>query len=197
MKVLVACEFSQVVTKAFRERGHEAYSCDLLPTEGNPEWHIQDDVLKHLDDGWDLMIAHPPCTDLSVAGAAYWKVKQQDGRQEKAILFFMQLTEATIPKIAIENPPGIMTKAYRKPDQYIQPYEFGHPYKKKTGLWLKGLPCLYSTNVIEPIAYWSQPHGMAYKNKSMLLNSCGGHRMAKIRSKTFDGIAQAMATQWG
>jgi site-specific DNA-cytosine methylase len=237
MKVLVACEFSQIVTKAFRDRGHEAYSCDILPTEGNPEWHIQDDVLKHLygatcprckgmgymqyplyinkercnHDGvvdcyicggrgvlaWDLMIAHPPCTDLSVAGAAYWKVKQQDGRQKKAIQFFMKIAEAPINKIVIENPPGIMTKAYRKPDQYIQPYEFGHPFKKKTGLWLKNLPCLTPTNIVEPTSYWSQPHGMAYKNKSMRLNSCGGHRMAKIRSRSFQGIAQAMAEQWG
>jgi len=197
MKVLVACEFSQVVTKAFRDKGHEAYSCDILPTEGNPEWHIQDDVLKHLEEGWDLMIAHPPCTDLSVAGAAWWKLKQQDGRQLLAIQFFMELVKAPIFKIAIENPPGIMTKAFRKPDQYIQPYEHGHPYKKKTGLWLKNLPCIIPSNIVEPTAYWSQPHGMAYKNKSMRLNSCGGHRKAMIRSRSFEGIARAMADQWG
>ena len=198
MKVLVACEESQIVTKAFRERGHEAYSCDIQPCSGgHPEWHIQDDVLKHLGDGWDMMIAHPPCTHLSVAGAAWWKQKQKDGRQQEAINFFLQLMRARIKKICLENPPGILTKAFRPPNQYIEPFWFGHPYKKKTGLWLKNLPSLTITNMIEPKHYWSQPHGMAYKKKSMRLSSRGGHRKPEIRSKTFPGIANAMASQWG
>ena len=198
MKILVACEESQAVTNEFRRLGHEAYSCDIEPCSGgHPEWHLQQDVLPLLKQEWDMIIAFPPCTHLSVAGAAHWKIKQTDGRQQQGIDFFMAFAEAPCEKIAIENPPGIMTRVHRKPDQYIQPYEFGHPYKKKTGIWLKGLPCLCPTNIVEPTAYWSQPHGAAYKNKSMLLNSCGGHRASKIRSKTFPGIAKAMAEQWG
>lgn len=196
MKVLVACEFSGVVRDAFAKRGHDAWSCDLLPTE-RPGQHIQGDVLKVLNDGWDLMVAHPPCTHLAVAGAAHWKKKQSDGRQQEAARFFMVLAERKIRMIAVENPPGIMTKIYRKPDQYIEPYQFGHPCKKKTGLWLKGLPALKPTNIVEPKYYHSQPHGMAYKNKSMTLSSIGGHRSEKERSRTFQGIADAMAEQWG
>lgn len=131
MKVLVGCEFSQIVTKAFRERGYEAYSCDLLPTEGNPEWHIQGNVLDYLDDGWDLGIFHPPCTHLASSGARWFKEKIRDGRQQSAIDFFMKLVNANIPKIAIENPIGIMSRIYRKPDQIIQPYQFGHSVRKQ------------------------------------------------------------------
>jgi len=179
------------------ERGHEAYSCDILPTEGNPEWHIQDDILNHLDDGWDLGIFHPPCTHLAVAGASYWKKKQQDGTQEEAMLFFRSLYNANIPKIAVENPVGIMSTIFRKPNQYIEPFQFGEPFKKKTGLWLRNLPSLKPTNIIEPRCYWAQPHGSAYKKKSMRLSSIGGHRSSKERSRTFQGIANAMAEQWG
>lgn len=195
MKVLVACEFSGIVRDAFVKLGHDAWSCDLLPTE-SPGNHYQCDVLEILDNGWDLMIAHPPCTHLAVAGAAHWKRKKSDGSQQRAIDFFMELCNASIPKIAIENPPGIMTKTYRRPDQYIEPYQFGHPFKKKTGLWLKNLPLLRHTETVIPTSYWSQPQGSAYKNKSMKLNSTGGHRSPKIRSITFPGIAQAMAEQW-
>jgi len=197
MKVLVACEFSQVVTKAFRERGHEAYSCDLLPTEGDPGWHMQDDVLKYLDCGWDLMVAHPPCTDLAVAGAVYWKRKQEDGSQESAVEFFMSLYNAPIGKVAVENPVGIMSRRFRKPDQYIEPYEFGEPYKKKTGLWLRGLPLLRATSVVQALSYWGQPQGGAYRSGRMRLCSVGGHRSPQVRSRTFSGVAKAMAEQWG
>lgn len=196
MKILVACEFSGVVRDAFAKLGHDAWSCDLLPTE-SPGNHLQCDVLEILNDGWDLMIAHPPCTDLAVAGAAHWKRKKSDGSQQRAINFFMMLCNANIPKIAVENPPGIMTKAYRRPDQYIEPYQFGHAFKKKTGLWLKNLPPLKPIEIVMPLAYWSQPQGQAYKNRSMKLRSVGGHRSSKIRSTTFPGIAQAMAEQWG
>ena len=181
MKVLIACEFSQVVCKAFRDKGHEAYSCDLLPTEGNPAWHIQDDVLKHLDDGWDLMIAHPPCTHLAVSGARWFKDKTAE--QIESIEFFMKLINAPIHRIAVENPIWIMSTRYRKPDQIIQPWQFGHPTTKKTCLWLKGLPLLKPTKAVMP-----------------LFNDC--HRMSpsptrgQDRSRTYSGIAQAMADQW-
>lgn len=196
MKILIACEYSGRVRDAFIAKGHDAMSCDLLPTESSGP-HYQGDVMDILDDGWDMMVAFPPCTHLSVAGAAHWKRKQNDGRQQQAINFFMFFVNAPISKIAIENPPGIMTRTFRKPDQYIDPFQFGHPYKKKTGLWLSGLPILIPTNVVEPTAYWSQPHGMAYKNKRMRLNSIGGHRTAKKRGESFLGIANAMAEQWG
>jgi site-specific DNA-cytosine methylase len=196
MKVLVACEYSGVVRDAFLKHGHNAMSCDLLPTE-SPGPHYQGDVLDLLGEGWDLMIAHPPCTHLSVAGAAWWRQKQADGRQQTAIDFFMRLYDALINKICLENPPGIMTKKLRRPDQYIEPFQFGHEFKKKTGLWLKNLSLLKPTNIVEPKHYWSQPHGSAYKNNTMKLNSCGGHRDQKIRSKSFSGIAEAMAIQWG
>ena len=159
MRVLVACEFSQVVTKIFRELGHEAYSCDILPTEGNSEWHIQDDVLKHLDDGWDLMIAHPPCTYLTNTGNKWMKPEFRDRfpnrikQREQAIEFFLKLYNAPIDKIAIENPVGIMSRVFRKPDQYVHPYWFGDPHSKKTGWWLKNLPKLKPTKIVEPHFY--------------------------------------------
>lgn len=196
MKVLIACEFSGIVRDAFLRKGHDAWSCDLLPTE-KPGPHIQGDVLEILDDGWDLMIAHPPCTHLAVAGAAHWKKKQADGRQQEAIEFFMKFIYAPIQKKCVENPPGIMTRAFRRPDQYIDPFQFGEPCRKKTGLWLIGLPLLEPTDIVEPEYYWSQPHGMAYKKGSMRLSSKGGHRSSKIRAKSFPGIADAMAEQWG
>jgi len=184
MRVLVACEFSQVVTRAFRERGHEAYSCDILPTEGNPDWHIEGDVLEHLDDGWDLMIAHPPCTHLAVSGARWFKEKQANGQQQGAIAFFMALANADCPRLAIENPIGIMSRLYRKPDQVIQPWQFGHGETKATCLWLKGLPELVPTNIVEgrEQRVWRMPPSAD---------------RSKLRSVTYAGIAKAMAEQWG
>jgi len=199
MRVLVACEESQAVCIAFRELGHEAYSCDILPCSGgHPEWHIQDDVLKHLADGWDLMIAHPPCTHLAVCGAKWFKLKQQE--QTEAIRFFMALVNAPISRIAIENPVCIMSTKYRRPDQYIQPWQFGHKRTKKTGLWLKNLPPLQPTNIVEPdyIVYKSKKNKSGISKYDRLwgpLPSSDDRR--KLRSVTFPGIAQAMAEQWG
>ena len=181
MKVLIACEESQEVCKAFRALGHEAYSCEILPASGgHPEWHIQDTVLKHLDDGWDLMIAHPPCTHLSVSGARWFKDKRKE--QAEALAFFLMLLHAPIPKKCIENPISVASWI-RKPDQIIQPWQFGHGEVKATCLWLEGLPKLQPSNIVE---------GREAKV----------HRMppspdrAKLRSKTYSGIAQAMARQW-
>ena len=185
MKILVACEESQAVCIEFRKRGHEAYSCDILPPSGgHPEWHIQDDVLNHLEDGWDMMIAFPPCTHLAVSGARWFAEKRKDGRQQKAIEFFMKLANAPIEKIAIENPISIMSTVWRKPDQIIQPWMFGHGETKATCLWLKNLPLLKPTNIVDGCEQriWKMPPS---KNRS------------KLRSKTYPGIAKAMAEQWG
>ncbi len=151
MKILVACEESQAVTIELRKLGHEAYSCDILPCSGgHPEWHIQGDVLEHLNDGWDMMIAFPPCTHLAVSGAAWFKEKIADGRQQQGIDFFMEMINAPIEKIAVENPVSVMSTKYRKPDQIINPFQFGDPVPKKTCLWLKNLPLLEPTNIVEP-----------------------------------------------
>jgi len=185
MAILVACEESQAVTIELRKLGHEAYSCDLEECSGgHPEWHIQDDVLKYLDERWDMMIAFPPCTHLAVSGARWFAQKRADGRQQKAIDFFMKLANAPIHRIAIENPISIMSTVWRKPDQIIQPWQFGHGETKATCLWLKNLPLLRPTKIVsgrEP-RIWKMPPS---KDR------------AKLRSKTYLGIAKAMAEQWG
>lgn len=200
LRVLVACEESQAVTIELRKLGHEAYSCDIEPCSGgNPEWHIRQNVLPLLngnckfqtDDGaahnidgkWDMIIAFPPCTHLAVSGARYFEQKRKDGIQQQGIEFFMMFANAECEKIAIENPVGIMSTVYRKPDQIIQPWQFGHGETKKTCLWLKGLKPLKSTNVVDgrEQRIWKMPPG---KNR------------AKLRSKTYPGIAKAMAEQW-
>jgi site-specific DNA-cytosine methylase len=197
LKILLACEESQAVTKEFRALGHEAYSCDILPTSGDhPEWHLQQDVEPLLKDHWDLIIAFPPCTHLAVSGAAWFEQKRLDGRQKQGIDFFMLFTDLSCEKVAIENPVGIMSSNYRKPDQIIQPYEFGDPYSKKTCLWLKGLPKLVPTNLVEP-----EPRKVFKSGNSMpawYADAWGKspEERSKIRSKTFAGIAQAMAKQW-
>lgn len=199
MRVLVACEFSQVVCKAFRERGHEAYSCDLLPTEGNLEWHIQDDVLKHLDEGWDLMIAHPPCTYLCTR-SQYWKQagKHTQDDEDKALGFFLALYNANIPKICLENPIGIIPKRFKPYSQIIQPYMFGDSRRKPTCLWLQNIPLLNPTLCLWEI---EQPHHIDKSGKarywadSILTPSTPNRGL--IKSKTSNLIAQAMATQWG
>jgi len=146
MKILVACEESQTVCKAFRKSGHEAYSCDLLsPSGGHPEWHIQQNVIEILNlDIWDMVLAFPPCTHLTSSGARWFKEKIADGRQQQGIDFFMEFANCKCDKVAIENPIGIMSNRYRKPNQIIQPWMFGEPYQKSTCLWLKGLPLLHS-----------------------------------------------------
>jgi hypothetical protein len=182
MKVLVACEFSGIVRDAFTRRGHEAWSCDLLPSERPGGKHIQGNVLDRFDEGWDVMIAFPPCTHLAVSGARWFKDKQQE--QEDAKRFFMFFVNAHIPKIAIENPIGIMSTYYRKPDQIIQPWWFGHGETKAICLWLKNLPKLEPTNIVEgrtPRVHYESPGKNRWKN----------------RSRTMQGIAHAMAEQWG
>lgn len=204
MRVLVACEESQTVCKAFRNRGHEAYSCDVQDQSGgHPEWHIKDDVLKHLK-GWDLIIAHPPCTDLACSGARHFERKKKDGSQQRSIDFFMALVNAPCEKIAVENPVCIMSSIYRKPDQIIQPYYFGDRAKKTTCLWLKGLPKLIPTNIVDEGEFYISPSGKKMakwshdpideNGKKIPYNS---KEIKKIRSKTFQGIADAMAGQWG
>ena len=192
MKVLVACEESQAVTIEFRKLGYEAFSCDILPTSGNySEFHLQDDVLKILDNDWDMMIAFPPCTHLAVSGARWFAEKIKDGRQKQGIDFFMQLVNAPINKIAIENPIGIMSKKYRKPDQIIQPYFFGDSFQKSTCLWLKNLPKLIPTKIVNKGDFYISPRGK--KLPKWYAESWGN---GTKRSKTFPGIAKAMAIQW-
>lgn len=183
MKILIACEYSGVVRDAFIRGGHEAMSCDLLPTDA-PGPHYQGDVRDVLDYPWDLMIAHPPCTDLSVSGARHFAAKRMDGRQQASASFFMMLAKVDIPKIAIENPICIMSSLYRKPDQVIQPWMFGHGETKATSLWLKGLPLLKPTNIVE--GREARIHKMPPTTDRW-----------KLRSITYQGIADAMAQQWG
>lgn len=201
MKVLVACEFSGAVRDAFSKLGHDATSCDLLPTE-KPGKHYQGDVFDIINDGWDLMIAHPPCTYLTLAGNRWFKPEYKERypnrqkQREDAIEFFLRLSEAKIPKIAIENPISIMSTAFRKPDQIIQPYQFGHPSVKATCLWLRGLPKLSQTNIVEP-EYVTLKDGKKYSKWSSDTFKLPKEIRWKERSKTFHGIAQAMADQWG
>ena len=192
MKVLVACEYSGVVRDAFIKRGHDAMSCDILPTDA-PGPHYQGDVMDILNDGWDLMIAHPPCTYLSNAGARhlYPKGILNQERLQKGMVakeFFMALINAPIPKICVENP--IPSTVYQLPPyaQYIEPYEFGHPFKKRTCLWLKNLPPLMATMLVSKMESTKVPGNWFNK---------GGKDRQKNRAKTFQGIADAMAQQWG
>jgi hypothetical protein len=204
MKVLIACEESQTVCIAFRNLGHEAYSCDILPCSGgHPEWHIQGDVLEQLNKGWDMMIAFPPCTHLAVSGAKHFEQKRRDGRQQEGIDFFMEFTKTNISKVAIENPIGIMSTIYRKPDQIIQPYYFGDNSRKTTCLWLYDLPKLiYSEEnnlfdektSVKPDIYTCK-NGKTFSRDYMVTLSAGKNR-GHLRSKTYPGIANAMATQW-
>lgn len=194
MRVLVACEFSGTVREAFRELGHDTWSCDLLPTEieGN---HFQTDIFNIIDAGWDLMIAHPPCTYLTVSGNRWFKENPQRYLERiEAATFFIRLAIANIPKIAVENPIGVMSGFYRKPDQIIQPYEFGHEATKSTCLWLKNLPHLVPTNVV------SKGERHVTKGGNSLptwYNLPPSEDRWKERSRTFEGIAKAMAEQWG
>ncbi len=201
MKILVACEESQRVCIAFRNKGHEAFSCDILECSGeHPEWHIKGDCTGIINgsctfrtqDGedhtiqkrWDMIIAHPPCTDLAVSGARWFEEKKKNGSQQKSIEFFMMFVKADCQKIAIENPIGIMSTIYKKPNQIIQPWQFGHGEVKSTCLWLKGLPNLTPTKIVEGRTpkCWRMPPSP---------------ERGKLRSKTYEGIAQAMAEQWG
>ena len=209
MKVLVACEFSGVVRTAFQSMGHDAVSCDLLPTE-IPGPHYQGDVFDIIADGWDMMIAFPPCTHLCVSGARYFDAKRKDGRQAEGISFFMRLaTYPGIPRVCIENPVGIMSRHFRKPDQIIQPYEYGHRDSKKTCLWLRGLPKLTPACIVEPVYC----ENLTTKGKKTSLSHnrprwdnqtpSGQNKLgpsptrSRERGRTYCGIARAMAERWG
>lgn len=202
MRILVACEESQAVTKELRRLGHEAYSCDIQECSGgHPEWHLQQDVIPLLSEKWDMIIAFPPCTDLAVSGARHFVKKRADGRQQRSIEFFMRFVGADCPKIAIENPIGIMSSHYRKPDQIIQPYQFGDHARKSTCLWLKGLPKLEPTDIVDPGEIvrggFSVGASLNYaRDENGKILPWNDPRTAKARSKTFPGIAKAMAEQW-
>jgi len=194
LRVLVACEFSGIVRTAFEKRGHDAWSCDLLPTE-MPGQHYQGYLEYFIGNGseWDLIIGHPPCTHLAVSGARYFAEKKKLGLQDEAIAFVMMIANRNCDKIAIENPVGILSTVWRKPDQIIQPYQFGNPESKKTCLWLKGLPLLKPTNILEV------PESGVWNNqtKSGQNKLSPSPERAKLRSRTYQGIADAMAQQWG
>ena len=205
LKILIACEESQAVCKAFRDLGHEAYSCDTeICSGGHPEWHLQQDVLPLLDEDWDLIVAFPPCTFLTVTANCWYNIERYGeeanrryNNRKNAINFFMKIMNCKCTKVAIENPVGVMSTRYKKPDQIIQPWMFGDPFEKRTCLWLKGLPKLEPTNVVK------FPPRKVYKNGCTMpewYSSIGflpkKERM-RIRSKTFKGVAQAMASQWG
>ena len=194
MRVLVACEESGIVTAAFRDKGHDARSCDLMATSGkHPDRHIQGDVRDHLD-GWDMIIGFPPCDHLAVSGARWFPQKRADGRQQQGIDLFMSIANADCDRIAIENPVGIMSTIFRKPDQIIQPHQFGHEATKTTCLWLKGLPPLLPTKIVGEGEMRIYPDGSRYP----LWISDANHKTRKVlRARTFQGIADAMASQWG
>ena len=183
MKILIACEYSSRVRDAFIKKGHEAISCDLLPSDSDLGRHHQGDITDILNDKWDMIIAFPPCDHLAVSGARWFKEKQADGRQQQGRDFFMRFANHPCDKIAIENPIGIMSTKWRKPDQIIQPWQFGHGETKSTCLWLKGLPKLEPTNIVDgrENRIWKMPPS---KDR------------AKKRSLTYQGIADAMAEQW-
>lgn len=192
MRVLIACECSGVVRRAFRARGHDAWSCDILPSDDNGE-HIQSDVEKILDKGWDLMIAHPPCTHLAVSGARWFKNKEEE--QKQALAFVRILLDAPIPQIALENPVSIISSKIRKPDQIVQPWMFGDTFTKTTCLWLKGLPLLKPTDVVDKGDRTITKSGRSLPSWYNIPPS--NPDRAKIRSTTFPGFAGAMAKQWG
>ena len=224
MNILVACEESQAVCKAFRERGHNAFSCDLIPCSGgHPEWHIIADALTLIDGDcvftteagerfvmrgeWDMLLAFPPCTHLCASGQSWFSRGLKDPQlREDAVSFFMRFVNADCDHIAIENPVGVMSTRYRKPDQIIQPYEFGHPETKRTCLWLKGLPLLKPTQILaKPEGGWNNQQirtdgkygGFLNRDERGRIMSWNDPRTAIIRSKTYKGIAEAMAEQWG
>lgn len=191
-RVLVACEFSGRVRDAFRRRGHDAWSCDILPTESNPEYHFQGDVLEVLGMGWDLMVAFPPCTYLSCAGVRWWHSPGRAEKRAEGLQFVSSLMAAPIGRIAIENPQGAIGSHIRKADQYIQPYQFGDPWIKRTGLWLKNLPALVPADIVEPLGHWLHSSNVI---TGLPTGVAGQDR--RLRSLTFPGIAEAMAEQWG
>ena len=210
MRVLIACEESQATTKEFRKLGHEAFSCDLLPCSGgHPEWHYQQDVFEVINEGWDLMVAHPPCTFLAVSGARWMYNKDgsvnQDrwNNQQKALAFVQKLMDAPIDKIAIENPISVISSQIRKPDQIINPWMFGDKAQKSTCLWLKNLPLITPTNIVEKGEFFEWVDKKTGKTKRQaqwyldaLKNAKTKEERQTLRSKTFEGMANAFAEQW-
>jgi hypothetical protein len=192
MKILIACEYSGTVRDAFRALGHDAMSCDLLPTEREGP-HYQGSVLDILGDGWDMMVAHPPCTHLAVSGAAHFAKKRASGVQDEALDFVRLLLNAPIPKIALENPVSIISSRIRKPDQIVHPWQFGHETTKATCLWLKGLPLLVPTQIVSK----GERQVYASGKSSPIWHAKTGGGSGKARSMTFQGMADAMAAQWG
>ena len=192
-RVLVACEESQAVTKELRAIGVEAFSCDIENCSGgHPEWHIHGDVIPLLKESWDMVVAFPPCTHLASSGSRHFEQKRKDGRQQQGVEFFIRFAAINCEKVAIENPVGIMSTIFRKPDQIIQPWQFGHPEQKSTCLWLKGLPLLTATDdVKEPMM------SLPIKIRQRIHYMSPSRDRSKQRSKTFLGIAKAMASQWG
>tara|TARA_Y100000592_G_scaffold14549_1_gene20715 strand:+ start:222 stop:875 length:654 start_codon:yes stop_codon:yes gene_type:complete len=203
MKILVGCEESQAVTKELRKLGHEAFSCDILECSGGkPEWHIKGDIIPILKKDWDMLIAFPPCTHLASSGARHFPEKIKDGRQQQGIDFFMAMINAPINRIAVENPIGIMSSKFRKPDQIIQPWMFGDKAQKSTCLWLKNLPKLKPTNIVEKGEFFEFVSKKGEKKRmplwyyEALQKAKTPEERSTLRSKTFNGIAKAMAEQW-
>lgn len=194
MRVLVACEFSGIVRDAFLRRGHDAWSCDILPSTSCPDRHIQGDVLGLLHYGWDLLIAHPPCTHLAASGAKHYKTKIKDGKQKEALDFVRWIFNAPIPYIVVENPVGIISTEIRKFDQIIQPWEYGHQETKTTCLWIKNLPKLRPTRIVHPGKRVFTKSG---KSLPAWYSNLSKKDRGKMRSVTYEGIADAMAEQWG
>lgn len=225
MNVLIACEETQRVCVEFRRGGHNAYSCDIMPCRftDHPEWHICCDVFEVIDGytnfytqdgnihdevaacGWDLIIAHPPCIYLTVTGNRWfdkekygWRADQREENRKEAIDFFMAFTKVKCERMAIENPVGCMSTHYRKPDQIIQPYQFGDPYRKTTCLWLRNLPPLKPTKIVEPdIYYYKAKNGKIKSDSKWRMTNVNKWNRSEVRSRTFEGIAKAMADQWG
>tara|TARA_R110000796_G_scaffold171969_3_gene288968 strand:- start:341 stop:985 length:645 start_codon:yes stop_codon:yes gene_type:complete len=193
VKILIACEYSGIVRDAFAKKGHDVMSCDILPTESEGK-HYQGDVFDVLHDDWDMMIAHPPCTHLSVSGARWFKDKQQE--QKEALDFVRMLLDAPIKHIALENPVSVISSKIRKPDQIIQPWQFGHEAQKTTCLWLKNLPHLKHTKVVSKGEFTTFKSGKKHPKWYADALKLSKHERMKVRSKTFQGIAQAMAEQW-
>ena len=203
MNILIGCEESGIVRDAFRKLGHDAWSCDILPCSGNPEYHLQMDVFDAIKlKQWDLAIFHPPCTYLTTTGNKWMKPEfkerfpEREQQRKDAVKFFIDLYNSDIPRIAIENPVGVMSTEFRKPDQYVQPYYFGDPHSKKTGLWLKNLPLLVPTNIVEPQFYIYKNGGRDPIWHVETLKLPPAERSI-ARSKTFQGFANQMALQWG
>lgn len=194
MKILIACEYSGTVRDAFRALGHDAMSCDILPTE-QPGPHYQGDVRDVLNKKWSMIIAFPPCTHLASSGAAWFAAKRADGRQQEGIDFFMLFANHSCKRIVIENPVGIMSTNFRKPDQIIHPWQFGHEASKSTCIWLKGVPLLTPTKIVNKGEFVTFASGK--KMPKWYAEAWSSKDRAKIRSKTFQGIADAMAAQWG